>query len=151
MLSCLLLIYVIILHVLRKHIDRKERISKLDQKICNQYTKKINNLSFILVFNLLFELMKLFYKRVTLRLTDQCVFQTNNQFWDNVIYFTTSPANHLLPISGFLYIFWRKRAFQTPGFNSRVSQNDNVKGSNGSNEASNFLKITVGKEEVKKS
>jgi hypothetical protein len=109
LLSCLLLIYVIILHILRKHIDNKERISKLDQKICNQYTKTISYLSFILVFNLAFELMKLFYKRVTLKLTDECVFKSDSRFWENVIYFTTSPLDHLMPISAFLYIFWRKR------------------------------------------
>lgn len=65
-------------------------------KINYQYLRAIDQVTFIIYFQIFVQLLKLTQGRLALWVGDNCFFHTDSLVWNNVLYFITSPLQILL-------------------------------------------------------
>ena len=95
--------------LLNFHIKQIEIISGLDLKIHQKYLGLLSTLRNILIVNLVLQILKMIYPRLSYQLYYHCDFQTFNYFWNNVLYFVSSPLCYINQIAVFLIVFWKKK------------------------------------------
>lgn len=91
------LFFQLVLSHLRRKVDQIEVLSKIDRKINYQYKRTINQLRFILVFNIGCQIVKILMRRINLIATGQCSTDIPEYpFLNNLIYFVTEPLMHIM-------------------------------------------------------